>query len=305
MKNADFNWDDLKYFLAAARRKGLSGAADALNTSASTVSRRITALERSLGATLFLRHQSGYLLTDDGAALFRRIEDVEEAIMATERGAAQAAHQGIAGQVRLATTEMLALHLVAPKLPQLHALHPNLHVEMVVAFKRVDLSRREADLALRVAAPNQDEKASDYIASLAGTVRYGMYRARPRGGRGHTRPAPSPAWHTMDYIGWDEAGTGLPVAKWLAGAFPRRSPVFSCNSMQAQYEAIRAGLGIGLLPEFVARRDPSVEKIEIDLSPPSQPVWLVYHRDLKASRRVIALRDFIRQTAESVLGPVD
>jgi DNA-binding transcriptional LysR family regulator len=303
MKNSDFNWDDLKYFLATARRKGLSGAAVALNASASTVSRRITALEKSLGATLFLRHQTGYLLTDDGAALFRRIEEVEQAIMATERGAVQAAHQGVAGQVRLATTEMLALHLVAPNLPQLHGRHPNLQVEMVVALKRVDLSRREADLALRVAPPGEDEKAGDYIASQAGTVRYGMYRAQSRGGRGQARPARRPAWRNMDHIAWDEAGAGLPIAKWLAGAFPGRAPVFTSNSMQAQYEAIRAGLGIGLLPEFVARRDPSLEKIEIDLSLPSNPVWLVYHRDLKASRRVIALRDFIRQTVERLLGP--
>jgi DNA-binding transcriptional LysR family regulator len=300
MKNSGIDWNDLKYFLATARHGGLSGAAAALNSSASTVSRHVAALEQSLGATLFLRHQTGYMLTDDGSELYARTEQVEQAIMATERSAAQAAQRQITGQVRLATTEMLAQHLIAPHLAQFHARHPQLQLEVHVAMTRANLTRREADLALRLVAPQEDEGASDYVASRIGMLHYGLYAAA-----GTLDPAPdraqADAWRSLAHVGWDEASSGLPTAKWLASAFAGKSARFCCNSMQTQYAAVRAGLGIGLLPCFVAARDALLQRIPVSMALPANELWLVYHRDLKASQRVIALRDFIRELAAAHL----
>ncbi|SNT08513.1 DNA-binding transcriptional regulator, LysR family [Noviherbaspirillum humi] len=302
MKNSDFDWNDLKYFLAVARHGGLTGAAASLDTSPSTVSRHIASLEKKLGNTLFVRHQTGYAMTDDGSALFSRTEQVEQAVMATERSAAQAAQRQMSGQVRLATTEMLALHLVVPNLPQFHSAYPRLQVEIVVALVRANLTRREADLALRVVPPSEDDDAGDYVANRIGDLRFAMYGERRAV---ESVSAKAAAWQEMDYVSWDEAAANLPVARWIASAFGGKRPLFACNSMQAQYTAIRAGLGIGLLPCFVADRDPALARIPVPIALPSNGLWLVYHRDLKGSQRVLALRNFIAELAVTHLEESD
>ncbi|HJV50100.1 MAG TPA: LysR family transcriptional regulator [Noviherbaspirillum sp.] len=289
MKNLAFDWNDLKFFLAVARHGGLSGAAMALGTSASTVSRHIDALEERLGAILFLRQQSGYLLTDDGGALQAHVEQVERAMMAAERNGPLSAQQAVTGQVRFATTEMLALHLIVPQLPAFRRRYPQLQVEINVALARANLSRREADLALRVVAPDPDDGAGDYIASRIGQMASGLYCAAGL----LPIDAGDDAWQAFDYVSWDESWADLPMAKWLHAAFRGKRPVLACNSLQAQYAAVKAGLGVGMLPCFVGDADPALQRIGRGRLSLARDLWLVYHRDLKASQRVIAMRDFV------------
>ncbi len=299
IENLSFDWNDLKFFLAVARHGGLSGAATALGTSPSTVSRHVDALEKRFDMTLFLRQQTGYLLTDDGAELMQHIEQVEQAMMATERNSHRSAREEVSGHVRLATTEMLALHLVVPQLPLLRARYPKLRVELNIALARANLSRREADLALRLTAP--DEGAGDYIASRSGFMSFGVYCAAslplPQ-----AHDAEADAWNQLDYVSWDDTWADLPMAKWLHAAFRGKPPALAVNSLQAQYAAVRAGLGVGLLPRFIGDRDPALRRIESAAAPPSRELWLVYHRDLKASRRVLAMRDFLVELIGRNLG---
>ena len=289
MKNIAFDWNDLKFFLAVARHGGLSGAASALGTSASTVSRHVDALEKRFGATLFLRRQNGYLLTDDGTGLLQHIEQVEQAMMATERNGRRSALQEVSGQVRLATTEMLAVHLIVPQLPQLRMRYPQLQVELNISLSRANLSRREADLALRMVEP--DDGAGDYVATRIGSVDFGMYCAR------HVVPGKdgehADAWRSMDYVSWDDSWSELPMARWLQARFGGKLPALTCNSLLAQYAAVRAGLGVGMLPRFIGDRDASLCRLDDGGNPLSRGLWLVYHRDLKASRRVGVMREFI------------
>lgn len=298
MKNIAFDWNDLKFFLAVARHGGLSGAASALGTSASTVSRHVDALETRFGATLFLRRQTGYLLTDDGTELMQHIEQVEQAMMATERNGRRSVLQEVSGQVRLATTEMLAVHLIAPHLTQLRTRFPKLQVELNISLARANLSRREADLALRMVAP--DESAGDYVANRVGSVDFGMYcatRVMPR----HVVAGTSDAWRDMDYVSWDDSWSELPMARWLQARFGGKPPALTCNSLLAQYAAVRAGLGIGMLPRFIGEQDASLCRLDDDGKPLSRTLWLVYHRDLKASRRVGVMRDFITELVGTYL----
>lgn len=297
-KNLAFDWNDLKFFLAVSRSGSLSSAAVVLGTSASTVSRHVDALENRFGRTLFLRQQSGYLLTDDGADLMEQIEQVEQAMIATERKGYRSAQQEVSGVVRLATTEMLALHLVVPHLPILRARYPGLRVELDIALARVNLSRREADLALRMVAPNEAE--GDYIGKCIGKVNFGVYCAN------HAMPASDvvdrpDAWRGQDYVSWDGLWDELPMAKWMQSTFGARPPVFVCNSLPTQYAAVRAGLGIGMLPCFIGDGDAALCRIDPDSIPVSRDLWLVYHRDLKASRRVRAMQDFITELADTHL----
>lgn len=292
MKNLAFDWNDLKYFLAVARHGGLSGAAAALGTSASTVSRHVDALEKRFGTTLFLRQQTGYLLTDDGTALMQHIEQVEQAMMATERNGRRSVQQEVSGQVRLATTEMLALHLIAPNLPLLRARYPKLQVELNISLARANLSRREADLALRMVAP--DEGAGDYVANRIASMDFGIYCASSVMSRidGADR---TDAWREMDYVSWDDSWSELPMARWLQAEFGGKPPTLACNSLQVQYAAVRAGLGVGMLPCFIGDHDASLCRLGSRMNSLSRDLWLVYHRDLKASRRVGVMREFINE----------
>lgn len=301
MKDIAFDWNDLKFFLAVARHGGLSGAAAALGTSASTVSRHVDALEKRFGTTLFLRQQTGYLLTDDGTELMQHIEQVEQAMMATERNGRRSVLQEVSGQIRLATTEMLALHLIAPHLPLLRARYPKLQVELNISLARANLSRREADLALRMVAP--DDSAGDYIASRIASMDFGIYCAKsvmPRNdGAGR-----ADAWRRMDYVSWDDTWSELPMARWLQAEFGGKSPALACNSLQVQYAAVRAGLGVGMLPCFIGDHDTSLCRLGDHANSVSRDLWLVYHRDLKASRRVGVMRGFITELVGTHLRPL-
>jgi DNA-binding transcriptional LysR family regulator len=299
MKNLVFDWNDLKFFLATARHGGLTGAADALRTSPSTVSRHIASLEDRLKAKLFLRQQTGYLLTDDGAELLKHVENIEQAMMAAERNGPGSVQQEITGRVRLATTETLAIHLVVPQLQRFRERYPRLQVEVGISLTRANLSRREADLALRVADPNVEDAAGDYIVNRAGKMEFAPYCAA---GLIPPKKINNPdAWQKLDYISWDDTWADLPMAKWLHAAFPGKGPALACNSMQAHHVAIRSGMGIGMLPCFVGDRDSSLQRLGPQEPLLSRELRLVYHRDLKASQRVIAMREFIQALIRSYL----
>ena len=300
MKNLTFDWNDLKYFLAVARQGGLSGAATALGTSASTVSRHVAALEKRLGATLFLRQQTGYLLTDDGSGLLTHVEQVERAMMAAERNGPLSMQQQVSGQVCLATTESLATHLIVPHLPDFRRRYPQLQVEINIGLTRANLSRREADLALRHVAPDMNDGAGDYVGSRIGKMHFGLYCKT-----GLLPPdeveSNDDAWQSLDYVSWGDSWSDQPTAKWLHAAYRGKRPALACNSPLAQYVAVRMGLGVGMLPCFIGDHDPVIQRIDPDRLSLSRDLWLVYHRDLKASQRVIAMRDFVTELVSTYL----
>lgn len=280
------DWNNLKYFLAVARTGGLTPAAAALGSSASTVSRHVEAMEAQLGVRLFLRQQRGYLLTDAGSTLFGQVADVERAMQAVERQGAAAGD--IAGDVKLAVPESLAHYLIVPQLPDFAARYPQLQVELLVSRYRADLARREADLALRIVQPPQRDFSPDYIAHDVGRFRFGLYCTPAALARAGT-------WQALPHLTWDAAWIKLPMVEWLAALFPGRSPVLRSNSMQAQYLAARAGLGAAMLPRFLGDPDPALVSLDVDLAHTHHELWLLYHRDLKGSQRVLAMRDFVQE----------
>lgn len=283
-----FDWNDLKYFLAVARFGGLSAAAVELGGSPSTVSRHILALERHLGVRLFLRQQSGYLLSDEGTSLFERVVAVERSTDAVARGTAGHPQlDGVSGVVRLAAPESLAVHLVTPHLPQLHARHPRLQVELVVGQAQADLSRREADLALRLVDPSGQRASRDHVARQLGRMPFGLY-ASPQAHPGDGAP-----WRERNYINWNTAWIHIPTAEWLERMYSPRAPVFSSNSLDVQIAAARTGLGLVLIPSYIGDADPALRRVPVDETLPHRDVWLVYHRDLKGSSRVLAMKAFL------------
>lgn len=288
------DWNDLRYFLAVARAGGLTPAATSLRTSASTVSRHIDAMEARLGVRLFLRQQRGYLLTDQGSALFERVAEVELAMHAVERNGAM--NGEAEGLVKLAAPESLAVHLIAPELAGFTRRHPKVQVELVVSRHMADLSRREADLALRIVDPERHQPDPDSIAHHIGILAFGLY-ATP------ALLAQFGSWQELPHIAWDDSWIKLPVAAWMTSLFPNKAPVLRANSVETQYAAALGGLGAAMLPRFFADQDRRLQGIEIPFVA-ERELWLLYHRDLRGSQRVQVMREFLAELVGQRLGTV-
>lgn len=175
-----------------------------------------------------------------------------------------------------------------PHLPTFTARYPQVRVELLVNRHLADLSRREADLALRIADPRQRDHAPDDIAHCIGTFNFELYCT-------HESLEQAGDWQKLPHISWDAAWVKLPMVEWLRRLFPEQAPLMRSNTMQAHYIAARSGLGAALLPRFIGDKDTQLLRIETGLPPMQQELWLLYHRDLKGSRRVLAMRDFIEE----------
>ncbi|RZL04004.1 MAG: LysR family transcriptional regulator [Rubrivivax sp.] len=299
---AGFDWNDLKYFLAVARHGGLSRAALQLTTSASTVSRHIGALEKRLNMRLFVRLSTGYLLTDAGSELFDRVAEVERSTQAVERRSSVAAEADkVTGLVRLATSDSMGVHLLAARLPLLQQRHPALRVELVLGHAQADLTRREADVALRMLDPAMSGAQADHVMHRVASVPFSLY-ASPRLLKGGA--AKTPDWTQLPHVSWDSTLRHLPIAQWVARAFAeQRQAVFTSNSLAAQMVAVVAGMGVGVLPDYLARTEPGLVKMPVDTSVLARDLWLIYHRDLRSSHRVQAMRQFIEEVLPEALHP--
>jgi DNA-binding transcriptional LysR family regulator len=167
-------WDDFKYFLAVARSGSLTAASRLLKTSTATVGRRIMALETRLGARLFDRGQTGYALTESGEAIRLKAGEIEEAVLSLEREAFGRDLRAT-GKVRVATAEDIASVIVAPRLAEFRRSHPAITLEIVSSWDVANLTRREADVAIRTVRPTQ----GDYVIRQTGVWNCALYVAKP------------------------------------------------------------------------------------------------------------------------------
>lgn len=270
------DWDDLRVFLALVREGTLTGAARQLHSGVATVSRRIERFEAALGVPLFLRHQSGYRLTDQGEALLPKAEAAELALSGLRAEAAQQAE--LRGHVRVASIESLIAPLLVPALAPLLAASPGLDVEIRFTPHLVNLHRHDADLALRMVRPEQGNLKVRQLAVMG----FGLY-GPPDGGR--------PARH----VSWPEDSSHATVLVWSRAFGAGEGPRFAVNTLPALTEAVRLGVGVAVLPHFLARdaglalladRLPDGGRME-------RPILLARHGDLAASRRVSAVAEAI------------
>ena len=279
-------WDDARVFLAIARAGSLSGAAASLGTGLATVSRQIERLEAALGLTLFTRHQNGYRLTDDGDALLKRAETLEQAAEAFAEGSA--AQTGVIGRVRLATAETLASHFIIPALPNLMTRYPDLTLELVTDVQTVNLHRRDADLAVRMVKPERGNLTMQRL----GTLGFGLY-----GSRDYVEAHPlTPDDMRFDgdrFIAWRDTYSHLSTAQWIERTLRGRAPVLATTTLTAQLHATMAGLGLAVLPHFLARRHDLI-CLQPDLGI-DQHIWMAVHSDLAQSRRVRVVIRFLTE----------
>lgn len=277
-------WDDARIFLAVARGGSLSAAAPVLGLGIATVSRRLQRLEEALGVPLFSRHQSGYRLSDDGQALLERAQALESAAHAFGDLARQ--QTMVAGTVRLATAENLANSLIMDSLPQLLAQHPQLELEIVSGVQAVNLHRRDADMAVRMVKP----EAGNVTLRRLGTLGMGLYGAQSYVANRAGGPT-SQVWEHDLMIGWPESHAHLPAAQWMHKVLRGKPCRMLANTLTVQLAAVEAGLGLAVLPHFLASRSGLVclqPELGVD-----QTIWLVMHSDMAHSRRVRAVADHL------------
>lgn len=274
----DLDWDDCRIFLALAREGTLSGAARQLAIGVATVSRRIERMEHGLGLPLFLRTQNGYVLTDQGEMLLPRAEAVELAMLEMRKEASD--HSAIRGLVRLASIESLIVPFIVPALAPLLSANPGLDVEILFASAMVNMHRHDADLALRMVRP---ERGHLRVRQLA-TMGFGLYG--PPDGR---RPSRTVAWP-------ETASVGV-LLTWTEAFAQPQAPRVAVNTLPGQIEAVRRGIGVCVLPHFLAR-DAGLRLLEDRLGSGDlmqRPILLVTHADLAASRRVVSVAEAVSE----------
>lgn len=272
-------WDDLQLALAVGRGQGLAGAAAILGVNASTVFRRLNGLEAGLGVRLFDRRPGAWPPSPAGERLLDAAERMEAEALGIDRELT-GRDRRLTGTLRVTSSETLAFSLLPPLLAAFRALHPGIRVELLIDNRLLSLSRREADVALRPARPREGDLFGRKLAEVAWTA----YAAPAYLDE---RPAALPlAGHAL--IGWDETSPQVQAASWLAARAPAAAFALRTSSLLAQMQAARAGLGVALLPCYLADPEPGLARLLPPLPELARELWIVTHADLKETARVRA-----------------
>lgn len=271
------DWDDLRLFLAVARAGSLSGAARSLGVTHSTVFRRIGAFEARLGVRLFDRLPGGYALTAAGEEMRDSVTRIEEEISALAlkvTGQDQRPH----GTIRITTTDLLAVGVLPRHIAAFRAEWPGIEIEVIVADTVLDLTRREADVALRLGNPGQETLVGRRVGRLA----FAAYAAADR-------PLGDPA--EGDWIGYGSAHG--PLSRNLARWWPDARQVYRTNSIIAAHAGAKAGIGLAALPCVIADCDPSLIRAAALPEDFMLDLWLLIHEDLRQTARIRLFLDFM------------
>jgi DNA-binding transcriptional LysR family regulator len=279
-------WDDFRLVKYIAESRGLAGAAERLGVNHSTVFRRLGQLEEGLGVKLFERHRTGYALTPAGEEMSLLAERMEEDVATFARKLAGQAVSP-AGELRVTTNDTLLVHLLTPLFARFTRACPEVRLDVVLANQALNLSKRDADVAIRAT----DNPPETLVGRRAATIAWAVY------GRSEDFPNPGQAdlldLYDRNWVALGDNLGGLKVARYVRDRVPPERIIYKVNTVLGLAEAVESGIGIGPLPCFIADAKPDL----IRLTPPvpdfSTGLWLLTHPDLRQSARVRAFLDFI------------
>jgi molybdate transport repressor ModE-like protein len=280
----DSDWDDLRFFLAVARAGSLSGAAKRLKVNHSTVLRRLAGLDTKLGVRVYERRPGGYAMTQAGEALLEQLDGVEQQIEAAQRRVG-GLDRKLSGTLRLTSTDTLIRGLLMPSLAEFHRRQPAIQLQVVVNNTFLSLTRREADVAVRPT----NRPPENLVGRRVGRIQSAIYASKAYlAQRGRKK-----AWSDHDWVAPDETLAHLAQAKWMQAQIPAERIVARVDSLSGMTEAVRHGLGLGLL--LCLNGDSERELLR--LAEPDEmldtQVWILTHPDLRHVARVKALTDFL------------
>lgn len=287
------DWNDLKLVLAVARAGSLTGGAKALGINHSTAFRRLNALETKIGVRLFERLAGGhYLPTESGTQAIVVAERVETETTGLGREIAGSDYR-LTGRLRVTSSETLAYRLLTAELARFRAAHPGIEVELAIDNRILSLSRREADIALRVTRPKEPDLYGRKLADAAWTL-YGASKLLkklklPARGVNDLR-----ALAAGPFIGWHSDAETIHAASWLEAAVPAPAIVYRTNSLINQLSAAKAGIGLAILPCYLGDAEPGIARVLTDpIKALERELWIVTHVDLKGTARIRAFLDLV------------
>jgi DNA-binding transcriptional LysR family regulator len=283
------DWDDLLYFIEAARAGSMSGAAKKLGVSTATMGRRLDQLEEAIGVRLFHRSASGLIATPQAELLLDHARSVRERVDDFLRAADASAPNDFDGEVTITLFETLATHFITPRLAEFRERYPDIRLTMRSEPRLVKLSSRAADIAIRVARFREPRVIAQKIA----TLRFGLY-AHPDYLEKYgapKEPLRDLSGHAL--IAYDERFDTIPEVAWLHVRARTSDLVLRFSSASAISSAVHAGAGIGILPRVVA--SPALVPLYVGDELPTRDVWMAMHEDLREIKRVRAVFDFLRE----------
>lgn len=284
-----FDWNQIRAFLATAEEGSLSAAARALNSTQPTLGRQVTSLEKDLGVTLFERAGRSLVITQAGQDLLEHVQAMGDAASRVSM-VASGQSQDVAGTVSITASDLLAAGFLPPVMQKLRQEAPGINIEIVASNRLENLTRRDADIAIRHVQPDQPDliarRVADFTAGFFASSAYIAQHGMPQTAKdvaGHTFIGPRDVAQMSDFL----ERRGLKIAE---TQFRMRS-----DSGVVMWEMMRAGLGIGVMPSGLWPEVADVETVFTALPPVTFPVWLATHRELRTSRRIRIVFDALAE----------
>jgi len=273
-------FSDLYAVLGLARAGTLAAAGEQLGQDASTVFRSLQRIEKGLGLQLFERSRAGYVATELARDLAAHAERMEAELEAA-RSAAQADPGQVSGSVRITTTDTVLHSLVAPALKSLQTVHPLLGFELVAGNELASLTRRDADIAVRATKRPPPHLVGKHL----GPIRVAMFTAR----QGRSKRLDDSALAAQNWIAPDDALPDHPSVIWRKKRFPKVTPKYRVNSILTVAELVGQGMGVGILPLFLARQRSDLLQLDAEIEECRTELWLLTHSEARHLRRVTAV----------------
>jgi len=278
---ADLSWDDFRFAKAIAETRSLGGAADKLGVNHSTVFRRLAQIEERLGSRLFERSRGGYALTPCGEEMVRLADRMGEDIVAFERKVT--GHDlRPSGELRITTNDTVLVHLLSPVLAAFRRAYPDIVLDTVVTNEELNLSKRDADVAVRSTVDPPEALIGRRVATVAWAVFGPPALASEPLAPGDRRP----------WVGFGDALAALKPAKWLREQIPAELIACRIDSVLGLAAAAAAGIGLALLPCFIGAATPGLTQLAPPVAELETALWLLTHPDLRNTARVRAFLDF-------------
>jgi len=289
----DKGWDDYLYFLKVATCGSIKGAAQDLDVNYSSVFRRINTLEERLQVRLFERLKSGYKLTKAGEDILDRVQQVEEQMNAIQR-LVQGKDVHLSGYLKISTTDTIGYYWLPPHIARFKAQYPDIIVDIDIKTRFTNLSKREADIVMPAVNNQPDymvgKKLAPIYVRLVGTKAYVEQNGAPKS---------ADDLHRHRFIMPNETLAGLPANKWLRKYVEEKNIVACCDKLTGLYHLASQGLGLTILPHYIAASDPRL--VELMGLPPecNHHIWILTHPDIRFTGRVKAFMQFMYQETKN------
>lgn len=289
------DWDKLRIFHSVALSKSLTKAGEVLNLSQSAVSRQISALEEKMGIALFHRHARGLMLTEQGEILFRTVSEMVAKLQATENTLAEASAKP-KGPFKIAVPATFGTIWLAAQMKEYTELYPDIAVTLICEDRELDLTLRQADAAIRFHPARHPDLVGVPIMSLRNSIYASNDYLRQ-----HGIPTSLGDLQNHRLLGFDHSVSGAPFPEvnWLFELPEAKTyglvPSFKVNSLLAMRTAIKQGMGIACLPDYLMHRTRHISRVLPEINGPTTEAHYMYPMELKNSKRIAVFRNFVTQ----------